>query len=172
MDSQSHIVCGVYASRAEAEKVRRRLLDRGLPRERMRVVESTWTVGSVRLAADDEVLKDVLVDGAVGAAVGTGVFAVAEVALVAANVTLFIASPLVAPLAMLGWGAALGGIVGAAAGASAGSEKKEGMFSDFVLDAIRSGHVVIIARTRTAAEKALASSVVGDSIARVNERAA
>jgi len=169
MDSQGHIVSGIYASRAEAEAVRRRLIERGLPRQQAKVVERARADDDLTLATDDEVLKNVLVDGAVGAAAGTGIFALAQVALVAANVTLFVASPLTAPLAMLGWGAALGGIVGATVGADH-AKKKNGMFSELVLDAIRSGHVTLIAQTRTAAEKKLACEVIGDSVAQRSER--
>lgn len=164
MNSQGHIVSGVYASRAEAETARSRLIADGFPRRQLKIVESTRAAGNRKLAGDDEVLKDVLIDGVVGAAIGTGIGALAEVALVAANVTLFVASPLIGPLAMLGWGAALGGIVGASVGADETAEKK-GMLSDFVLDAIRSGHVVLVADTRTAAEKTVACGVMGDSLA-------
>jgi len=58
-----------------------------------------------------------LVDAAIGTAVGSGLGVLAEVPLVAANVSLFVASPLLAPLVMLGWGASIGGTVGAIVGA-------------------------------------------------------
>jgi hypothetical protein len=165
MDQQSHIVSGIYTSRAEAEAVCDRLIERGLLREQVNIVDHAQPVGNSRMADDDEALKDVLVDGAVGAAVGTGLGVVAEVALIAANVTLFVASPLIGPLAMLGWGAALGGLVGAAVGAEKTEEKKEGKFSEFVLDAIQSGHVVLVAQTRTESEATLVREIVGDSLA-------
>ncbi len=164
MDEQSHIVSGIYTSRAEAEVVRERLVERGFPRDQTNIVENASVDGNLKMADDNEALKDVLVDGAVGAAVGTVIGALGEVALVAASVTLFVASPLVAPLFMLGWGAAIGGVVGAAAGAEKTEERKTGKLSDLVLDAIRSGHVVLIARTRTAAETALVRDLVGDSV--------
>ncbi|HRH14125.1 MAG TPA: hypothetical protein PK225_07210 [Azonexus sp.] len=63
-----------------------------------------------------------LVDGAVGTAVGAGIGALAQLALVAGSVSLFVASPLV----MLGWGARLGAFVGAEAGVNAGFEQKIG----------------------------------------------
>lgn len=165
MDEQRHIVSGIYTSRAEAELVRDRLVGRGLPRGQLNIVENAGIDGNSKMAVDNEALKDVVVDGAVGAAVGTVIGALGEVALVAANVTLFVASPLIAPLFMLGWGAFIGGLVGAAAGAEKPEEKKEGKLSDLVLDAIRSGHVVLIARTTTEAETTLARELVGDSLA-------
>ena len=66
-------------------------------------------------------------------------------ALAATSVTLFIASPLVAPLMLLGWGASIGGLIGAAAGATEGDGDKEGWLSDLVRDAIANGHVVLVA---------------------------
>lgn len=106
-----------------------------------------------------------LVDGAVGTAVGPVLGGLGEVALVAAEVTLFVANPVIAPLFMLGWGAFIGGHVGAAMGAEKSGKKKEGKLSDLVLDAIRSSHVALIVRTTTAAETTLARELVGDSIA-------
>lgn len=163
MNDQTHIVSGIYTSRVEAETVRDRLIERGVPRQQMHLVESARSADNSKQAMDDEVLKDVLVDGVVGAAVGTGIGILAEVALVAANVTLFVASPLIAPLAMLGWGASLGGLVGAAVGADV-PEENPGKLSDLVLDAIRSGHVVLVAYPKTEAEVALLRSVIGDSL--------
>ena len=165
MKSQNHIVSGIYASLAEAERVRSHLIEGGLPRRQVKIVERARADDTNPALDDaDEVLKEVLVDGSVGTLVGTGLGALAEVALVAANVTLFVASPLLAPLAMLGWGAALGGIVGAATGANQAAKKHEGKFADVVHYAIRSGHVTLIAETLNPAEKKLATDIIGDSL--------
>jgi len=165
MDEYRHHVSGFFAHREEAESVFSRLVERGLPRERLQIFaadsapsESTPKEGS------NEVLKDMVVDGTIGAAVGTGVGALGTVALAVANVSLFIASPLLAPLVMLGWGASLGGLVGAAAGATAGPESKEGWFSDLIGDAIASGQVVLVAETRTEQETAIAREVIQASV--------
>ncbi|WP_265942529.1 hypothetical protein [Dechloromonas sp. A34] len=165
MKTESHIVTGIYASRAEAETVRSRLIEQGILRKHIKVVERVRAEDdNPQLADDDEVLKEVLIDGTVGTLVGTGLGALGQVALVAANVTLFVASPLLAPLAMLGWGAVLGGVVGAAAGANKGAKKRDGKFADLVHYAIRSGHVTLIVETPTATEKNLATKIIGDSL--------
>jgi len=54
------------------------------------------------------------VDGAIGPAGGTGVGALAQLALVAAKVSIFVASPLIALFVILGWGASPGAFAGAA----------------------------------------------------------
>ena len=122
---------------------------------------------------NNDMLKDVLVDGAIGTAVGTGIGALAEVALVAANVTLFIASPLIAPLAMLGWGASLGAVIGAVVGTEKDSglkaAKKDGKLAELISDAIASGQVVLVAVTRTEQETAMAREVIQASLGQHKE---
>lgn len=173
MNAENHIVSGIYASAAEAERVRELLIGRGLPRWQVKVVERARADDSnPQLADADDVLKEVLVDGTVGTLVGTGLGALGQVALVVGNVTLFAASPLLAPLAMLGWGAVLGGIVGAVAGANKGVKKHDGKFADLVSYAIRSGHVTLIAETLNPEERQLASAIIGDSVTRRAEQRA
>jgi hypothetical protein len=166
MDEYRHHVSGFFAHHEEAESVMSKLVERGLPHERLQIyaADSTASSAPAPQTESNEVLKDMVVDGAIGTAVGTGIGALGSVALAVANVSLFIASPLLAPLVMLGWGASLGGLVGAAAGASAGPEKKEGWLSDLVGDAIASGQVVLVAETRTAQETAIAREVIQASV--------
>lgn len=163
MNEYRHHVSGFFARHQEAESALSRLVELGLPSERLYLLNAD----PAPQADDNGVLKHVLVDGAIGTAVGTGIGVLAELALVAANVSLFIASPLIAPLAMLGWGASLGGLVGAAVGAEshAGNEKeKKGTFSALIQDAISSGQVVLAAETRTEQETANARQVMQASV--------
>ena len=178
MNQTSHHVSGFFAVCDEARATRDELVVRGLPPAQLRIYE-TDEVPSAPMPKGDSnaVLKDVLGDGAIGTAVGTGLGALAEVALVAANVTLFIASPLIAPLAMLGWGAAIGGVVGATAGATAdpraagasGDDMKDSWLSDMVRDAVSQGQIVLVAETRTAQETAIAREVIGASVGDVRD---
>ena len=178
MNQTSHHVSGFFGVCDEARAARAELVVRGLPPAQLRIYE-TDEVPSAPMPKGDSnaVLKDVLVDGAIGTAVGTGLGALAEVALVAANVTLFIASPLIAPLAMLGWGAAIGGVVGATVGATAdpraagasGDDMKDSWLSDMVRDAVSQGQIVLVAETRTAQETAIAREVIGASVGDVRD---
>lgn len=155
METYLHHVSGVFAHREEAESALSRLVERGLPRERVQIFQDHSDIPpSSHQEENNEALKDVLVDGAVGGAVGTGISA----AIMLANVSLFVASPIVGTLVMLGWGASLGGIVGA----SAGAVKKK--FSDFVQDVITSGQVVLVAETQTEQETAIAREVIQAAI--------
>lgn len=161
MDEYRHHVSGFFAHRPEAEGALARLVERGLPRDQLQLLDAdSGPAISEPKGESNEVLTNVLVDGAVGTAVGTGIGALAQLALVAANVSLFVASPLVAPLVMLGWGASLGAFVGAAAGANTGIEHKEGWLSDLVRDAIANGQVVLVAQTRTPDETAIAREII------------
>ncbi len=161
MDEYRHHVSGFFAHRPEAEGALARLVERGLPRDQLQLLDAdSGPAISEPKGESNEVLTNVLVDGAVGTAVGTGIGALAQLALVAANVSLFVASPLVAPLVMLGWGASLGAFVGAAAGANTDIEHKEGWLSDLVRDAIANGQVVLVAQTRTPDETAIAREII------------
>jgi hypothetical protein len=169
MNEYSHHVSGFFAHRDEAQGALARLVERGLPRGQLRIFAAEDAPAATGAQAEsNEVLKDVLVDGAIGTAVGTGLGALGELALVAANVTLFVASPLVAPLVMLGWGASIGAIVGAATGATttaaADVPKKDGRLSELVRDAIANGQFVLVATTRTAEETAIAREVIEASV--------
>jgi len=86
-------------------------------------------------------------------------------AMVAANVSLFLASPLLGPLTIIGWGAS----VGAIAGASAGAGIKEGRFADIVKDAVNSGHTVLIAHAATEAETVIAQEMIRASVSETRD---
>lgn len=171
MQPQPHHVSGFFAHRADAEAARDRLLQRGLPAAQLHIYASDSPPAEPAPASDSQaVLKDVVVDGAVGTAVGTGLGALAQVALVAGNVSLFVASPLLAPLAMMGWGASIGAVVGAAVGATSDDKttgaSPDGWLSHLVADAIASGQFVLVAQTRdereTVAAREVIQAAVGD----------
>lgn len=165
MDKYKHHVSGFFVHRDEARITRAKLEVRGLPRERLHIFDNDSIARAPAPNANSNaVLKDVVIDGAIGTAVGTGVGVLAELALVAANVTLFVASPLIAPLAMLGWGASLGGIIGVVAGVVSPKKKSKGWFSEMVSDAILAGQVVLVAETLTEQETAIALEVMKESV--------
>ncbi|MGK2950855.1 MAG: hypothetical protein ACSLEZ_00550 [Thiobacillus sp.] len=165
MDEYLHHVSGFFAHREDAEIALSRLVEQGMPRERLRLFANDPAASDAApQEGSNAVLQDVLVDATIGTAVGTGVGALGAVALAATSVSLFIASPLVAPLMMLGWGASIGGLIGAAAGATPGAGDKDGWLSDLIGDAIASGQVVLVAETRTEQETAIAREVIQASV--------
>jgi hypothetical protein len=156
-----HYVSGFFANREDAESALSVLIDKKIPPERLSIFKTHSEAATSKMEAkSNEVLKDILVDGAIGAGVGTGIGALVEVALVAANVTLFVASPLIAPLALLGWGASLGALAGTAYGSKVAAHDKGGRFSDMIRDAITNGQIVLVAETTTQAETKLAQKVI------------
>lgn len=165
MNDDSHYISGFFARREDAQHTLAALLARGVPREQLQLFASDAPPPEpVPTEDSNAVLKDVLVDAVKGSAVGLGLGALAEVALVAANVTLFVTSPLVAPLALLGWGIGLGGLVGGAIGTEAHVTttpgKKEGWLSDLVRDALASGQTVLLVHALTARETTLVKDVI------------
>lgn len=164
MAEYRHHVSGFFVKREEAQIASSKLSERGMAADQLRIYDNETAASAPAPDADSNTrLKSLIVDGAVGAAVGTGIGALAELALVLANVSLFIASPLLAPLAMLGWGASLGGVIGAVIG-SESSDKQDGKFADLVQDAIMNGQVVLVVQTRSEQETALAQEVIKEAV--------
>jgi hypothetical protein len=181
MDIHRHHVSGFFAHRKDAEATLGILLSKGLAREQLQIFDTSTSptppdASTPHQAAiepgSDASLKDILVDGSIGTAIGTGLGALAQVALVSASVSLFVASPLIAPLVMMGWGASLGGVIGAAVGAMKKEDgnsvtalkEKQGWLSTLIADAIASGQFVLVAQTNTELETAIAQEVIQASV--------
>lgn len=162
MQDYLHRILGFYATRAEAGSVFERLVECGVPRENLTLLEPGQGDPHAQATADsDDVLKEMFRQGAIGTALGTFAAAAGTAALAAANITLFIASPVLGTLTMLGWGASLGGLVGAVAGA----DTSKGDVCDLVKAALASNHVVLVAHTTTEAQTTRARKIIGESIA-------
>jgi len=157
MEQYRHYVSGFFAHREEAEKVVLELIGSGLPVNRVHLFDKD-ALATLHTATEssDLVLKDILVDGAIGTAVGTGIGAL----LTAANLTLFVASPLIGPLVMLGWGASIGGLVGASIGAT----EKIKPLSELIHDAITNGSLVVMVETLSAEETATAGKIIKHAV--------
>lgn len=171
MNEYRHHVSGFFSHLVEAENALSSLVDKGLSREQIHIFSADSNSPTpAPEGKSDGTLKDIMVDGAVGTAVGTGIGVLGTVALTATSVTLFVASPVVAPLILIGWGASLGGLLGAAVGTTTSSPgDKEGWLSDLIGDAIAQGHVVLVVETRNEQETAMASQVIKDSVGEFND---
>lgn len=153
-------VTGIYPSIDDAHQVAQQLIDRGVSQDHIQVVSTQAGNHVSQVENNGEVLKNVILDSAVGTTIGAGVGALGEIALVAANVSLFVASPLIAPLVMIGWGAVVGGFIGAANGIS----NHDRDFSDLLADAIAQGHVVLLVDAGTEDEVEVARAVIAASM--------
>lgn len=85
MDACRHHVSGFSATRDAARETFEALLEQGLPRSQIQLFATDVPEDFAPPAGHgNAVLKKVLVDGAIGTAIGTGLGALGEVALVAA----------------------------------------------------------------------------------------
>ncbi len=161
MNSYLHRIVGLYPSQAEANLARDLIIAKGMDSTQVRVLTDNSATTSADTKSDsDDVLKDLLRDGAIGTAVGTAAGAGVSIALAAANLTLFIANPVLGALYLVGWGASLGGLVGAVVG----TERSSGDVSTLIKDALASGQVVLVAYAHSEAETTLAQQVVGQHV--------
>jgi hypothetical protein len=169
MNQYHHHVSGIFQRHAEAATALLQLKEKGLPLRRMQIYEENISVPKATTQGkSNEVLKSMFVKGIIGTVVGAGLGALAQIALVSPNLTLFFASPLVAPISMLGWGASLGAIIGAIIGAIKSDKshpnEKGAWFSDLVGDAVVNDQVVLVVETRSQKETELAGEVMRLSV--------
>lgn len=164
MDQYQHYVSGFFADLHVAETAFSAITSLGIPRAQLSIFgEGVSLAKPPPTSSSDTVLNDMLVDGAIGTAVGTGLGVLAGVMLAAANVTIFIATPLLAPLMLLGWGASLGGIIGATAGAS-----NQHALADLIRDATTSGQIVLVVETKNLHETQIAQKVIQAAVGECN----
>lgn len=166
MDAYRHHVSGFFPHRDTADSTLATLLEHGIPAAQLQVFvdDGQLPPAPTPQKHSNEVLKNMLLDGAIGSAVGTGLGGLAAVALVAANVSLFIASPLLAPLMLLSGGAGLGGFMGAVVGASDGAGKHHGHLAELIETAIKAGDVVLVVETFSAMQTAIAREVIAAAV--------
>jgi len=171
MENYNHTVSGIYPHFEEAKATLTLLQTKGLASTQLNIIQSNTAAAALQQHTDsDHVLNDVIVDGAVGTAVGAGAFGLAHLALVWANISIFVASPLLGPLIMLGWGASVGGLFGAIAGATVIPEEdgKHKSFIHLVEDAISRGYVVLVVQTMNEQETLLAQDIIRESVNNLN----
>ena len=141
MDDYRHHVSGFFPHRDNAESTLATLLEHGIPAAQLQIFVDA---GQVPL-------------GATGTASGGGLGGLATVGLATAEVSVFIARPLLAPLMMLGGGAGLGGLMGAA-------DRHQGRFAELIRTAIKAGDVVLVAETFSAKQTAITREVIDAAV--------
>jgi methenyltetrahydromethanopterin cyclohydrolase len=155
-----HHVSGFFVRREEAELARTRIINCGLHEIHVQIYSKDHTAIALDLKTNSNGgLEDMLVDKVMGSTADVGVGTLGELALVASNVTLFVASPLIASLVTLGWGARLG-VDAAAAVGSIHKGKINSQFSDLVCDAILDGQAVLVVTSLAAVDTRSAAYII------------
>lgn len=165
MRQYHHQISGFFSHRDQAESAYAQLLQQGITAAQLTLRDTDSTPPAATTLAgnqsSNDVLKSVLISTAIGVAIGSAAGIVVELALTAANINLFVASPLIAPLVLIGWGASIGGFIGAAIGVM----KKNRPLTQRVQEAILNGQIALVVdthdRQQTAAAKAVMDAAVG-----------
>ncbi len=164
MQPQRHHVTGFFAERGQAQDTYDRLIAQGIASQHMAVYPGETPAPDAAAATDDStMLEKIIVDAGIGTVAGSVLGGLAEIALVAANVSLIISSPLIAPLVMLGWGASIGGLIGVAKGVlDKPDPEPPGGLSALIRDATAAGQVVLVVQTHSDEETTLARKTMQD----------
>jgi hypothetical protein len=164
MKNYVHYVSGFFTHQDQAEDVFSKLIATGLPQSRVQFYAS-HAPDHISTEGSNQVLKKILVDGAIGVGLGAGAGLLIQVAFMINDVGVLAASPLIAPLVLIGWGASIGGFIGA----SIGAVKNSRSLSASIDKAIRSGQIVVVAKTNTNDERTIARKIIKNSIGDYNE---
>lgn len=162
MDLYRHHVSGFFSQRSTAEQALAQLIQRGMHSEQLQIVSSGSNASPAPApqARSNRVLRDMLIDIAIGAGMGIGIGALMAVALIVSEASLFYASPLLAPFALMGMGGFIGGFLGSVIGASSAPGQHHGRFAKLVSKSITHGDVVLVAQTHNAQETSMARDVI------------
>ncbi|MBB2497497.1 hypothetical protein [Aquipseudomonas ullengensis] len=160
MDSYHHTVWGFFPHRAPAEDTLLQLVRRGLHSDRLQIIADDADAPPAPDTRSNRTLQDVLIPGGIGASIGIGLGALAEVVLLINHISLFSTGPLITPLILPGWGALIGGFLGSVIGAGSDAGKHAERTCAQVSDAASQGDVVLLADTRSERETAIAREVI------------
>lgn len=159
MENKTHKVAGIFATLQDIQTARDLLIARGMSPDQIKLVVPEDKMVDKKIEPDgDGVAKEVVKDAVIGSVIGGGVGATGAAAMAVAGITIFAATPVLAPLALLGWGAMVGAFIGGGTGAGI----QEDQFASMVKDVTNDGKFVLIVHTVTDNEFNLAQSVLTD----------
>ena len=158
MDTYRHNVSASFAQRAAADRVLSKLLKRGLSREQLQILDASehTPLGLAARLKSRSARNAMLTYGAIGAVVGGVLGALAQAALVISDMGLLTASPSLAPIMLMGWGAFLGALLGALIGLAAVVPWRPSLTPE----EIAAGGSVLLANTRSAEQTSMVREVL------------
>lgn len=157
MAQTSHKVAGIYPDHASARAAVDALQQAGIGEDAIEMVDKdNWQSAFTDPQTVTERAKHKF---ATGIGIGAGLGALGAVALVAAEVAVIAASPVLAMLV----GAGLGAAAGTAYTWVSSSSVREPVFRDAVCEAVTQGHVVVIVRTTSEADSLHAQDLISST---------
>lgn len=163
----NHELAGIYADNEAAEKAYEAFIKAGFDASEVRLITPDQAPET-----NDEVSRDIepesggtrdqiVKDTAIGTAAGVGAGAAGAGAIGLMAPMLFAAAPVVAPLIVMGYGAAVGGMAGAITGLHVEKTRLAGI----VQDALKGGFWVVLVHGRDEAAYRKASEVMEATVA-------
>ncbi|PTS86647.1 hypothetical protein DBR00_00895 [Pseudomonas sp. HMWF032] len=162
MDLYHHHISGFFSQRSNAEQALAQLIQRGMHSEQLQIFSSGIQAQPEQVAqtSRNRQWRDRLIDIAIGMAIGIGIGALIAVALIVSEARLLYTSALLAPFALMGMGAFMGGALGSVIGASASTGLQHGKLTKRLDKTVGHGDVVLLAQTHSAQETTLAREVI------------
>lgn len=169
-DDKTLTISTLYPNHASAARVHANLLHNGFRASAIVITPhplQSEVIKGTSSKRSRAILREVMQGGAIGAALGVGVGAVGTLILMATSVASFIASPLLAPSALMVNLATVGFLLGGAFGAA-----NKGMpYPAEVAKALDEGQVLLAIKTQGVYENFHANKIIQDSIAQDYQQA-
>lgn len=162
-----HRIAAVYPDRAAAEAALNALSLAGL--SGIRITQLAPGAGEVDLAIEpdvEETRNTVVENTLTGSAAGTATGAVVAGATAMLAPALFVSTPVVGPLIVLGYGA----LIGSAAGAIRGLRVRETLLAGLVKDALKAGYHVVLVHAEDPDAHRRAQTVIDETMAEETAR--
>ncbi|MHB0992453.1 MAG: hypothetical protein ACYC3O_05870 [Burkholderiales bacterium] len=159
MANKTHKVAGIFATLQDTQSAKNLLIERGITPAHINLIVPEDKMIDKKIEPDgDGVAKEVVKDAIIGGVIGGGVGAAGAAAMAAASITLFVASPVLGPLSLMGWGAMIGIIAGGGKGAGI----REDQFADMVKDVTNDGKFILMVHTASENEFKVAHDTLAE----------
>lgn len=170
LEDKTLTISTLYPNPASAVRVQTNLIVNGFKASAIVITPhplQNEVIKSTSRRRSREILREIMRAGAIGTALGIGVGAIGTVVLMTTSVAAFIASPLLAPSALMFNLATVGFLLGAAVGAA----NKGKSYSALVSNALAEGQVLLAIKTQGVYENSLANKIIQHSLASDYQRA-
>lgn len=162
MNKYCHQISGFFSHRDQAEAAYSRLVDQGINKEQLTLRRTDFAAdqSAANNESSNHVLKTIMINIVFGVVIGSIVGMLVELSLIASNINLFVASPFIGPVVLIGWGASIGGFIGAVVGAM----KKNQLLTQMAEEAILHGQFALVVETHDRQQTSTAKTVMKTAV--------
>lgn len=162
MSKYCHQISGFFHFKSQAEIAYSSLIAQGINKNQLSLHRADFALDNNSASNESSInaFASILLSVAFGVAIGSIVGMLVELSLIASNINLFVASPFIGPVVLIGWGASIGGFIGAVVGAM----KKNQLLTQMAEEAILHGQFALVVETHDRQQTSTAKTVMKTAV--------